>query len=172
MSADISSSPSPATGVGGPSPHPATARSAGSAYATTVQADADLVAHLAAKELSVSWTSTFDGKLLLDTERILRVLINLVDNAYKACSRGGRIDVEARKVDENLRISVKDDGIGMDSETQRHIFDPFYSKSERGGTGLGLHIVGTIVSAHGGTVDIQSAPGTGTEVSFTLPLRL
>lgn len=132
----------------------------------------NLETNLAAKELNVSWTSTFDGKLLLDTERILRVLINLVDNAYKACSRGGRIDVEARKEDENLRISVKDDGIGMDSETQRHIFDPFYSKSERGGTGLGLHIVGTIVSAHGGTVDIQSARGTGTEVSFTLPLRL
>lgn len=132
----------------------------------------NLETNLAAKELSVSWTSTFDGKLLLDTERILRVLINLVDNAYKACSRGGRIDVEARKEDDNLRISVKDDGIGMDSETQRHIFDPFYSKSERGGTGLGLHIVGTVVSAHGGTVDIQSASGTGTEVSFTLPLRL
>lgn len=132
----------------------------------------NLETNLAAKELKVSWTSTFDGKLLLDTERILRVLINLVDNAYKACSRGGRIDVEARKEDDNLRISVKDDGIGMDSETQRHIFDPFYSKSERGGTGLGLHIVGTVVSAHGGTVDIQSASGTGTEVSFTLPLRL
>lgn len=132
----------------------------------------NLETNLAAKELNVSWTSTFDGKLLLDTERILRVLINLVDNAYKACSRGGRIDVEARKEDDNLRISVKDDGIGMDSETQRHIFDPFYSKSERGGTGLGLHIVGTVVSAHGGTVDIQSASGTGTEVSFTLPLRL
>lgn len=132
----------------------------------------NLETNLAAKELNVSWTSTFDGKLLLDTERILRVLINLVDNAYKACSRGGRINVEARKEDDNLRISVKDDGIGMDSETQRHIFDPFYSKSERGGTGLGLHIVGTVVSAHGGTVDIQSASGTGTEVSFTLPLRL
>lgn len=132
----------------------------------------NLETNLAAKELNVSWTSIFDGKLLLDTERILRVLINLVDNAYKACSRGGRIDVEARKEDDNLRISVKDDGIGMDSETQRHIFDPFYSKSERGGTGLGLHIVGTVVSAHGGTVDIQSASGTGTEVSFTLPLRL
>ena len=132
----------------------------------------NLETNLAAKELNVSWTSTFEGKLLLDTERILRVLINLVDNAYKACSRGGRIDVEARKEDDNLRISVKDDGIGMDSETQRHIFDPFYSKSERGGTGLGLHIVGTVVSAHGGTVDIQSASGTGTEVSFTLPLRL
>lgn len=132
----------------------------------------NLETNLAAKELNVSWTSTFDGKLLLDTERILRVLINLVDNSYKACSRGGRIDVEARKEDDNLRISVKDDGIGMDSETQRHIFDPFYSKSERGGTGLGLHIVGTVVSAHGGTVDIQSASGTGTEVSFTLPLRL
>ena len=132
----------------------------------------NLETNLAAKELNVSWTSTFDGKLMLDTERILRVLINLVDNAYKACSRGGRINVEARKEDDNLRISVKDDGIGMDSETQRHIFDPFYSKSERGGTGLGLHIVGTVVSAHGGTVDIQSASGTGTEVSFTLPLRL
>lgn len=132
----------------------------------------NLETNLAAKELKVSWTSTFDGKLLLDTERILRVLINLVDNAYKACSRGGRIDVEACKEDDNLRISVKDDGIGMDSETQRHIFDPFYSKSDRGGTGLGLHIVGTVVSAHGGAVDIQSASGTGTEVSFTLPLRL
>ena len=132
----------------------------------------NLETNLAAKNLNVSWTSTFDGALLLDTERMLRVLINLVDNAYKACSRGGRIDVDARKVGDNLRISVKDDGIGMDSETQAHIFDPFYSKSERGGTGLGLHIVGTVVKAHRGSVDIHSGPGEGTEVTLNLPLRL
>lgn len=135
------------------------------------QVKQNLETNLAAKKLNVSWNSTFEGALLLDTERMLRVLINLVDNAYKACSRGGCIDVDACKVGDNLCISVKDNGIGMDSETQAHIFDPFYSKSERGGTGLGLHIVRTVVKAHGGSVDIQSGPGEGTEVTLTLPLR-
>ena len=135
------------------------------------QVKQNLETNLAAKMLNVSWNSTFEGALLLDTERMLRVLINLVDNAYKACSRGGCIDVDARKVGDNLCISVKDNGIGMDSETQAHIFDPFYSKSERGGTGLGLHIVRTVVKAHGGSVDIQSGRGEGTEVTLTLPLR-
>ena len=135
------------------------------------QVKQNLETNLAAKMLNVSWNSTFEGALLLDTERMLRVLINLVDNAYKACSRGGCIDVDARKVGDNLCISVKDNGIGMDSETQGHIFDPFYSKSERGGTGLGLHIVRTVVKAHGGSVDIQSGRGEGTEVTLTLPLR-
>ena len=135
------------------------------------QVKQNLETNLAAKNLNVSWNSTFEGALLLDTERMLRVLINLVDNAYKACSRGGCIDVDARKVGDNLCISVKDNGIGMDSETEAHIFDPFYSKSERGGTGLGLHIVRTVVKAHGGSVDIRSGPGEGTEVTLTLPLR-
>ena len=60
----------------------------------------------------------------------------------------------------------------MDKETLNHVFEPFYSTSDRGGTGLGMHIVKTVVEAHDGAVDISSEPDVGTIISISLPLRL
>lgn len=129
-------------------------------------------AALKAKKITVTWENTLEEVVLLDTDRILRVLINLVDNALKACSKNGSIVISATKKEDRLCLAVKDDGIGMDSETKTHAFDPFYSKTDYGGTGLGMHIVKTVAEAHDGTVEIQSTLGEGTEVSVYLPLRL
>jgi signal transduction histidine kinase len=127
---------------------------------------------LKGKNISTEWNIGFNGTVLLDLDRIIRVLVNLSDNAFKACSRGGLIIFSAVEDNGHLLLSVKDNGGGMDQETLNHVFEPFYSKSERGGTGLGMHIVKTVVEAHEGSVDIISSPGNGTEIRISLPLRL
>lgn len=125
-----------------------------------------------AKGLTVKWNREFQGTALLDFNRTLRVMVNLFDNACKACSKGGCIEVSANRDIDHMLLSVKDDGIGMNKETLNHVFEPFYSASDRGGTGLGMHIVKTIVEAHSGSVDIKSSPDEGTEIVIRLPLRM
>jgi len=125
-----------------------------------------------AKGLTVKWNREFRGTVLLDFNRTLRMIVNLVDNACKACSRGGCIEISANQDIDHMLLSVKDDGIGMNRETLDHVFEPFYSASDRGGTGLGMHIAKSIVEAHGGSVDVKSSPGVGTEISIRLPLRV
>ena len=129
-------------------------------------------ARLAAKDIKLFWELAFDGAVMLDADRMLRVLINLLDNARKACTRGATIIVSSCSEDDHLIISVKDTGSGMDEETLSHVYEPFYSTSDSGGTGLGMHIVKTVVEAHEGTVNIESEPGVGTEIRLSLPLRM
>ncbi len=113
-----------------------------------------------------------DAVVMLDAERMLRVLINLVDNACKASHSGDSVTVTSRIEADQLVIDVKDIGRGMDQEALAHVFDPFFSTSERGGTGLGMHIVKTVVEAHEGRIEIESEPGAGTEIRIVLPLRM
>jgi len=127
---------------------------------------------LKAKDLKISWNVDFSGTAMMDLDRMLRVLVNLSDNARKACKRGGSISFSAISEGTHLLLIIRDDGVGMDKETLNHVFEPFYSTSDRGGTGLGMHIVKTVVEAHEGSVDISSEPGRGSEVIITLPLRL
>ncbi len=127
---------------------------------------------LNAKELNVDWDIGFNESALLDSERMLRVLINIIDNACKACSRGGRIRISSSSNANSLRFCVEDNGVGMDNETRSHAFEPFYSASDRGGTGLGMYIVKTVVEAHNGTVEIKSTLGEGTKVTLKLPMRI
>lgn len=104
-----------------------------------------------------------------------QVLTNLVNNAIVHGFDGrteGRVRIEARADGEHqIRISVRDDGIGMSEAMQRRVFDPFFTtKLGRGGSGLGMHIVHTIVTGLlGGTVELQSAEGQGTTVTLVVP---
>lgn len=129
-------------------------------------------AALNAKDITVTWNLGYNETILIDVDRILRVLINLVDNARKATARNGNVKISIFQKKETLCIQIHDDGIGMDAETQAHVFDPFYSKSDKGGIGLGMHIVKTIVNAHDGSIRLDSEIGKGTEVSIHLPLRV
>jgi len=110
--------------------------------------------------------------VIIDEERMTRVLYNLCDNARKASRRGGTIALQAEAADGSIVFRVRDHGEGMEPETLQHIFEPFYSISQQGGTGLGMVIVKNVVEAHDGSLDISSTPGTGTEVSITLPHRV
>ncbi len=109
--------------------------------------------------------------IIFDEARMLRVFINLCDNSRKAISDGGKISVTARKQEARLVLTVEDTGIGMPREVLDHVFEPFFSTSKQGGTGLGLVIVKNVVEAHDGTVSVQSKVKTGTKVEIVLPFR-
>ncbi len=120
-----------------------------------------------------------DPPVLGDADRVRQVLVNLIANGLKFTPSGGRVWIEAALLKEDgqrwLEIVVGDTGRGMDEADQRRLFKPFsqgrnVSDGVAGtkGTGLGLYIVKSIVDQHGGRMGIRSAPGQGTQVSFTL----
>ncbi|HEY3997854.1 MAG TPA: ATP-binding protein, partial [Candidatus Xenobia bacterium] len=110
-------------------------------------------------------------------DRLLRVLNNLLDNAFKYTPPGGQVTLSSRREGSQVVIAVQDNGVGIAPEDLPHVFERFYradpSRTRKtGGTGLGLSIVSAIVEAHRGTVRISSTPGQGTTVEVRLPLVL
>ncbi|MFW6052851.1 MAG: two-component system sensor histidine kinase NtrB [Desulfosalsimonas sp.] len=104
----------------------------------------------------------------IDPEHLKQVIWNLLNNAAEAVSEEGVIGVKVYPVKKNYAcISISDNGCGMDEQTLAGVFDPFFS-TKSGGTGLGLSIVQQVAGAHGGLVDIDSAPGKGTTVTVRL----
>lgn len=108
--------------------------------------------------------------IIIDEERILRVLINAGDNACKALKDNGTIILSADSEGDNVILGVTDNGAGMPPEVLSHIFEPFYSSSSAGGTGLGMIIIKNIVEAHRGTVSVSSEVGKGTVLKIRLPV--
>jgi signal transduction histidine kinase len=111
-----------------------------------------------------------------DAEKIRRVLINLVGNALDALEQAGTSDPSlAIAAGENLAgtevwLRVRDNGPGIEPEALNDIFSPFYT-SKATGNGLGLAISKKVVDAHGGSIEAESAPGSGTEFVLTFPKR-
>ncbi|MBI3724725.1 ATP-binding protein, partial [bacterium] len=106
--------------------------------------------------------------LRFDADKVRQVVWNLVSNALDA--HGTRIALRARVAPGGVEVRVADDGRGMSPDVLARVFEPFRTTKARG-TGLGLAISKSIVEAHGGSIRIESAAGTGTTVSFTLPAR-
>jgi two-component system phosphate regulon sensor histidine kinase PhoR len=109
-----------------------------------------------------------------DFLRMEQVLINLVDNAIKY-TENGQITISLGIRDGSIELKVKDTGIGIPAEHLPRIFERFYtvdkSHSRRlGGTGLGLSIVKHIVLLHGGTIEVESMPGTGSTFTVRYPI--
>jgi PAS domain S-box-containing protein len=125
----------------------------------------------------VTLEATYDEPLPLvhaDPERVTQLLSNLVGNALKFTPARGEVDVRVQPYADGVIVSVADTGAGIPADQLPHVFDRFYQvssgrKGRRHGAGLGLTIARGIVEAHGGTISIESAPGRGTTVRFTLP---
>ncbi|MBN2799415.1 MAG: response regulator [Deltaproteobacteria bacterium] len=100
--------------------------------------------------------------------QVERVLSNLVVNALRAVGEGGSIAIGLRLEGEEVCLSVRDDGVGMDAETAARCFEPFFTRA-KGGTGLGLATVFGLAHQWGGRVALDTAPGEGTTVSLFLP---
>lgn len=115
---------------------------------------------------------TSNVPFIVDEERFLRVLVNIVENARKAMSPGGTLYVHAGLVEDCIAFTIRDTGVGMSPEVLKRVFEPFYSESGAGGTGLGMLIVKNIVEAHEGSISIDSTPGVGTTVTVQIPVRL
>jgi NtrC-family two-component system sensor histidine kinase KinB len=107
-----------------------------------------------------------------DANKITWVLTNLVSNALRYSSEGGRIALSADAAGPFVHVSVHDDGPGIPKEYQASIFEKFVQVTgqDSGGSGLGLAICKEIVRAHGGTIWVESSPGEGSTFTFTLPI--
>jgi signal transduction histidine kinase len=114
-------------------------------------------------------------ELELDKEAISQALINLVNNAIKYGGEQKHVAVSARLTPDRVLLSVQDRGIGIAKPEQRKIFEKFYRAEDSlvhatKGSGLGLSLVKHIVEAHGGSVEVESAPGKGSRFTLALPL--
>ncbi len=131
-----------------------------------------LVAHrLARKSVAVELDVPEDLVIFGDLHELSQVLLNLLINAADAVAPGGRIRISgARSPGGEVVLSVADDGAGMTPEERERAFDLFFTTKEVGeGTGLGLAIVHHIVTAHGGTIDVESEKGAGTTFTLHFP---
>lgn len=110
----------------------------------------------------------------VDAHQVQQVLLNLCTNALQALpAQAGLIRVEVARAEGGMaRLSVIDDGAGMDAATRARIFEPFFTTKPVGqGTGLGMAVVHGIVTASGGRLAVDSAPGRGTRIDVLLPLH-
>jgi PAS domain S-box-containing protein len=102
---------------------------------------------------------------------IEQVLLNLIKNAAEHGTPAGPVTVRTSRDNEHATLLVADNGPGIARENLPHIFDPFFTtRRGRGGTGLGLSLVHTIITEHGGEVRVESEPGRGTQFHVALPL--
>ena len=115
-------------------------------------------------------------RVAVDAEKFGQALLNVISNAYKYSPNGGAIELATRTHMRDggaeVGVVVRDHGVGMTPEQQDRIFDRFYRADASGaipGTGLGMSLVKEIMDIHQGRVEIQSAPGQGTEVGLWLP---
>jgi PAS domain S-box-containing protein len=109
--------------------------------------------------------------ILGDADALHQVLLNLLSNAREAMAGRGEIRIETGPSEPagRLRLVVRDTGPGISPEDFPNIFDPFFT-TKADGTGLGLSLVYGIIQDHGGTIDVQSAPGTGTVFVLSFPV--
>lgn len=115
-----------------------------------------------------------DPLVYVDPDRMQQVLMNVIANAVEFTPPGGLIRVAVEPGDSEVVVRISDTGVGIPAEDLPRLFDRFYRVDkartrEMGGTGLGLAIARQIVEGHGGRIQVESTPGKGTTVSFTVP---
>jgi two-component system sensor histidine kinase AtoS len=117
-----------------------------------------------------------DGRVEGDPDKLRRIIINLIGNGMDALVETGVASPQLEvSMGENLAgtevwVRIQDNGVGIPDELREKIFSPFVT-SKSGGTGLGLPITKKLVEAHGGTIELNSEPGRGTEFVLTIPKR-
>ncbi|MGK2904839.1 MAG: PAS domain S-box protein [Desulfuromonadales bacterium] len=114
-------------------------------------------------------------QILFDADKMAQVLDNLISNAVKFSPKGGQITLSAKPLADRIEVTVADEGIGMSPAERERIFEKFYradiSNTGVSGLGLGMSLVKEIIKAHGGETRVESTPGVGTTIVFSLPNR-
>jgi two-component system OmpR family sensor kinase len=128
------------------------------------------------RELKVTVEGILPG-LVADPAMLRRVLDNLLDNAAKYSESPAPVEVVARQDGVAFQVTVRDEGIGVDPQDLPRLFTPFFRTDRSrargsGGVGLGLALAKRIVEAHGGTIGVESQPGLGTTVRFSVPAEM
>jgi signal transduction histidine kinase len=124
------------------------------------------------KDITIEAPAGIHAMAAGDPDRLKQVLVNLLDNAIKYTPTGGLITVEVTQDGDTAVLAVKDTGVGIDADSLPLVFDRFFRvATDRGeiGAGLGLAIVKSICAAHGGSVEVESTPGTGSVFKVILP---
>jgi signal transduction histidine kinase len=109
--------------------------------------------------------------IVSDGDRVLQIVSNLLDNAFRWTPDGGTIELSLRADDGTVAVAVSDTGPGIGAEERERIFRPFWSR-DGGGTGLGLAIARELAVALGGRIDLDTAPGEGSRFKLVLPAGL
>jgi signal transduction histidine kinase len=133
---------------------------------------------LRASSIDLTVERAAETRVLADPEQLKQVLINLVQNAAEALSKGGTIKLRAvesqiplgGRMRDVLIIEVEDNGTGIPPEVQKRLFDPFFT-TKPSGTGLGLSIAARIVERHAGALRFQTAVNRGTTFGVVLPVK-
>ncbi len=123
--------------------------------------------------INVSYTSKHEF-FMFDYEEIKRVIHNILTNALRHSYKNSKISMSVTDFENQIQVSIKNEGIGILLKNQNNIFDKFISYSENQKTvnsGLGLYICKKVITAHHGTIDFKSIPEKYTTVSFKLPLQ-
>jgi signal transduction histidine kinase len=124
-------------------------------------------------EVSLHIEETVDEQMW-DRESVSRALLNLIDNAVKYSGEDKVLTISLRQTTEHVILEVQDRGIGIASSDLQHIFEPYYraqfsDTQTRRGAGLGLTLVHQIVTSHGGRIEVESAPGSGSTFRLLFP---
>jgi len=111
--------------------------------------------------------------MVMDSDRMVQAIGNLLSNAIKFTPAGGKVTTIVKFINEQLIVQVTDSGPGIPMEEQEKIFQPFYRGAHGRrivqGMGLGLSIAHDIITAHGGEIDLKSAPGNGSCFTLRIP---
>jgi signal transduction histidine kinase len=110
-------------------------------------------------------------KMLADENEIIRVIINLINNAIKHNEKGTTIKVSARRTNDKIIVSVSDNGSGIPDSEKPKIFQRYPTAKRKIGTGLGLYLSKQIIDAHNGKIWFESELNKGTTFSFSLPIN-
>ena len=127
------------------------------------------------KNIKIDWSDNDEVALVLDHDKMWEAIYNIVDNAIKYSDENSRVTVGIKRVEDTVRISVSDEGIGIPQEEINAIFERFYRVDkararETGGTGLGLAIALDAVKLHGGQIEVTSRENEGS--TFTIVLKI
>ncbi len=124
---------------------------------------------LAKGDIEVTKNIAYDGDIVVDKHRIVRLLMNIIKNAVEAMSGKGTLTLAINRENNEITYAVSDTGCGMPPEVAQSVFEPFVSHGKKNGTGLGMAIAKSAVEAHGGRIWVDSVVGEGTTVSIAIP---
>ena len=128
------------------------------------------------KNISLNYNQAIDIEVFADVNMLKTILRNLISNAIKFTNSNGKIVIDAVKNQNNIEITVSDNGLGMNEETMSKLFSidrnlPKPGTADEKGSGLGLILCKEFVEKHGGSIWIESEPGKGSDFKFSLPLE-
>jgi signal transduction histidine kinase len=137
-----------------------------------------IVEYTKLKDISIIFDTDVEEKIIaFDADMVERIMLNLLSNSIKFTERGGEIEVNIYNEEAKVKISVKDNGIGIPEDKLEMIFDRFGQvenslRRRTEGSGIGLSLVKSLVELHEGTISVQSEFGRGTEFIIELPDKI